>query len=434
MVGERLAVGASARQKTSRRKNPFPRLRRVFSRPRIALPVMVILVAAVALGGWALSRSAGAAGPSYRHVAAVKTTMRQTLSSTGTIEPATSDTLSFSASGQVTAVSATAGQRVTQGETLATMDSPSLRAQVAQAKASLAGAQSQLAQDQAGRASSAQLAADQASVNAAQSQVDSADTALNGATLTSPIDGIVGTVGLTAGQQLSGGSSGAGSDSGSGGGDSGSGGSDSGSGGGDSGSGSSGSSSTSSIVVISANDVIDANVDATVVGRLRTGDQAVITTEGAAGPVAGTVASIGLTANTTSGVATFPVVINVTGTPSGLYAGASANVVIIYKQLAGVLAVPAAAVGVSDGKTVVHTIVGGHQVARDVTTGLTAGGLTQITHGLTAGQQVVVAIPHVGTSSGGTSNPGGGPGVIILPGGVRQFRVNRAVPVGGPGG
>jgi membrane fusion protein, macrolide-specific efflux system len=429
MVGERLAAGATAHQQTSRRKNPLPRLRRVFSRPRIALPVMVILVAAVALGGWAWSRPAGSTGPSYRDVAAIKTTMRETLSSTGTIEPATTDTLSFSASGQVTSVSATAGQRVTPGETLATMDSPSLQAQVAQAKASLAGAQSQLAQDQAGRASSAQLAADQASVNAAQSQVDSADAALDGATLTSPIDGIVGTVGLTAGQQLSGGSGG--SDSGSDGGDSGGGGSDSGSGG-DSGSGSSGSSSTTSIVVISPNDVIDANVDATVVGRLKTGDQAVITTEGAAGPVAGTVASIGLTANTSSGVATFPVVINVTGTPSGLYAGASANVVIIYKQLAGVLAVPAAAVGVSGGKTVVHTIVGGHQVTRDVTTGLTAGGLTQITHGLTAGQQVVVAIPHVG--SGGTSNPGGGPGVIILPGGVRQFRVNNAVPVGGPGG
>jgi macrolide-specific efflux system membrane fusion protein len=429
MVGERLAAGTTAHQKTSRRKNPFPRLRRVFSRPRIALPVMVILVAAVTLGGWALSRPAGSAGPSYRDVAAVKTTMSQTLSSTGTIEPATTDTLSFSASGQVTAVNATAGERVTQGETLATMDSPSLQAQVAQAKASLAGAQSQLSHDQAGDASSAQLAADQASVNAAQSQVDSADAALNGATLTSPIDGIVGTVGLTAGQPLSGGSGGGGSDGGSGGGDSGSGGSD-----GDSGSGSSGSSSTSSIVVISANDVIDANVDATVVGRLKTGDQAVITTEGAAGPVTGTVASIGLTANTTSGVATFPVVINVTGTPSGLYAGASADVVIIYQQLAGVLAVPAAAVGVSGGKTVVHTIVGGRQVTKDVTTGLTAGGLTQITHGLTAGQQVVVAIPHVGTSSGGTSNPGGGPGVIILPGGVRQFRVNNAVPVGGPGG
>jgi membrane fusion protein, macrolide-specific efflux system len=433
MVGERLAAGATAHQKTSRRKNPFPRLRRVFSRPRIALPVVVILVAAVALGGWALSRSAGSAGPSYRDVPAVKTTMRETLSSTGTIEPATTDTLSFSASGQVTAVDATVGQHVTQGQALAAMDSPSLQAQAAQAKASLAGAQSQLSQDQAGSASSAQLAADQASVNAAQSEVDSADAALSGATLASPIDGIVGTVGLTAGQQLSGGSGGGGSDSGSGGGDSGSGGSDSGSGA-DSGSGSSGSSSTSSIVVISANDVIDANVDATVVGRLKTGDQAVITTEGAAGPVTGTVASIGLTANTSSGVATFPVVINVTGTPSGLYAGASANVVIIYKQLMGVLAVPAAAVGVSGGKTVVHTIVRGHQVARDVTTGLTAGGLTQITHGLTAGQPVVVAIPHLGPSSGGTSNPGGGPGVIILPGGVRQFRVNNAVPAGGPGG
>jgi macrolide-specific efflux system membrane fusion protein len=392
--------------------------RRLLSRPRIAVPAVVIVLAAASLGGWDLTRSTGPAGPTYRLVPAAMTTIRQALSTSGTIQPATTDTLSFSAAGQVTAVDVQVGQRVTEGQTLAVMDSPSLKAQAAQAAASLAGAQSQLSQDQASSASSAQLAADQASVSAAQSQADSASTALSGATLTSPIDGIVVTAGLTAGQQMSGGGGGgSGGSDGSGGGGSGSG----DSGGGDSGGGSGGTSSGSSgsITVISANDIINANVDASVVGQIKTGDQAVITTSDAAGPVLGTVASIGLVASTSSGVATFPVVINVTGTPSGLYEGASATVSIIYHQLSNVLAVPTGAVVFSGGKSVVYAMVHGHRVARHVTTGLTSGGLTQITSGLTAGQPVVVNIPR--PVSGGAGNPQNG-GVIIGPRG-RVFQI-----------
>ena len=419
------AAGPAAPQKSPRRRNPFSRARRLLSRPRIALPAVVIVVAAASLGVWAATRSTGSAGPTYRVIPAVTTTIRQTLSTSGTIQPATTDTLSFSAAGQVTAVDAQVGQRVTTGQTLATMDSPTLKAQAAQAEAGLAGAQSQLSQDQASSASSAQLAADQASVSAAQSQADSANAALGGATLTAPIDGIVVTVGLTAGQQMSGGSGGG---SGSGGGGSGSDGSGSGSGGGDSGGGSGGTSSGSSdsITVISANDIINANVDATVVGRIKTGDQAVITTQNAAGPVLGTVASIGLVASTSSGVATFPVVINVTGPPSGRYEGASATLSIIYNQLSNVLAVPAAAVVFSGGKIVVYTMVHGRQVAKDVTTGRTSGGLTQITRGLTAGEQVVVNIPRAVGGSGGAGNSQNGGGVIIGPRG-------RVVQIGGGG-
>lgn len=177
--------------------------------------------------------------------------------------------------------------------------------------------------------------------------------------------------------------------------------------------------------MISANDIINANVDATVVGRIKTGDQAVITTENAAGPVLGTVASIGLIASTSSGVATFSVVINVTGTPSGLYQGASATISIIYNQVSNVLAVPTAAVVFSGGKIVVYTMVHGHRVAKDVTTGLTSEGLTQITSGLTAGEQVVVPIPRaVSGGSGGAGNSQNGGGVIIGPRG-------RVIQIGG---
>src|SRR6185437_4679665 len=223
-------------------------LRRILSRPFIVAGV-VLVVAGGSIGAWAVTRPTASATSSQRLFPAVRTTLRQTLSATGTIEPTTTDTLSFNASGQVTAVYATVGQRVTSGQNLATMESASLQAQVAQAKATLAEDQSRLSQDEASGASTAQIAADQATVNADQSQVDSAEAALSGATLTSPIDGIVATVGLTVGEQVSGGSGGGG-DSGSG----------------DSGSGGSGScSSDTSITVISASDVVDANVGASVV-------------------------------------------------------------------------------------------------------------------------------------------------------------------------
>ncbi len=415
-------------------------LRRILSRPFIVAGVVLVVVGG-SIGAWAVTRPTASANPSHRLFPAVRTTLSQTLSATGTIEPTTTDTLSFDASGQVTAVYATVGQRVTAGQNLATMESASLQAQVAQAKATLAEDQSRLSQDEAssavkgaGEVGGAQIAADQATVNADQSQVESADQALSGATLTSPIDGIVATVGLTTGEQVSGGSggggggSGGGADSGSAGGDSGSG--DSGSG--DSGSGGSGSggsdsgSSDTSITVISASDVVNANVGASVVDHIKPGDAVMITTEGANGPVAGTVASIGLTADTSSGVATFPVVIDVTGTPSGLYAGASASVTITYHQVSDVLAVPAAAVLPGPrGKAAVHVMVNGHQVTKTVTTGLTVNGLTQITSGLSAGERVVVNLVNISPGSGG--GPGGGSGVFIGPGG-HVIQIN-----GGPG-
>jgi membrane fusion protein, macrolide-specific efflux system len=394
---------------------------------------IAILVAGAAVGAWMLTWSTASAGPSSSLVPVVKTTMSQTLSTTGAIEPASTNTLSFSAAGQVTEVYATVGQHVTAGQALAVMSSPALVAQVAQAQATLAGDQARLSQDETGSASSAQLAADQASVSADQSQVDSAEQAASGATLTAPIDGIVATVGLTVGQQISGSGGGGagGGDTGGGSGGGGGSGSDSGSGtGSGSGSGSGSGGSDDSITVVSANDVIDASVNASVVDHIKAGDPAVITTEGAAGPVTGTVASIGLTADTSSGVATFPVTIDVTGTPAGLYAGASANVTITYYQLANVLAVPSATISPGPGgQSTVRVMVHGRQVTKDVSTGLTSGGLTQITSGLTAGEQVVLSIVKLspGSPGGPGGEPGGGVFFVGPGGGVHQ----RVVIIGG---
>jgi membrane fusion protein, macrolide-specific efflux system len=429
----RQGLRGSRLSRRQRSRRLFFRPRSLVSWPGVTLP-LAVLVAGGSVGAWLATRSPASASPSYIYAPVVRTTMRQALSSSGTISPATTSTLSFGAQGQVTAVDATVGENVTQGETLATMASATLQAQVAQAEATLAGDQARLSQDEDSGASSAQIAADQATVNVDQSQLDTANAALSGATLTAPIDGIVTTVGYTVGEQVSGG--GGGGDTGNSG-DTGSNGNgssgDTGNGNGDTGNGDTGNGDTGSspsITVVSANDVIDASVAASVVDKIKTGDQVVISSEGAT--ASGTVASIGLIADTSSGVATFPVVIDVTGTPSGLYSGASATVSIIYNQLKDVLAVPAAAVQTSpSGKHFVDAVVNGRQVPRDVTTGLTSGGLTQITSGLTAGERVVEDIPKFAVPGspgnlrgplGGRqkiffSGPGGGGGVVVQGGG-----------------
>ncbi|HEX2903246.1 MAG TPA: biotin/lipoyl-binding protein [Jatrophihabitans sp.] len=392
---------------------------RIRRRPWVSAAVVLLLVLAGLTTFWWSGRqsSAAPAAASYRLVAATTGTIRQSLSSSGTIEPAVQDQLNFGVSGQVTSVRVNAGQRVAPGTVLATIDSATLRANLAQAQASLASAQAKAAADAGGTAT--QIAADQASVTAAQGQVNSAQNNLTDANLVSPISGVVAAVNLTVGEQVSGGSSSTGSNSTGSGGSGGSGGSAGGQsgagggfGGGNSGTSSSASSSASStaqVEVISNNSwIVNATVDDTQVGLLAVGDQAEISGTSATGTVYGTVASIGLIASSSSGVAAYPVVVNVTGNPTGLHAGATGTVTMIYKQLYNVLTVPTAAVHVVNGTSVVYEMNGSKQVAHQVTTGLSSAGSTQITAGVTAGTQVVVQLPKVSGRTGSSGNSGTG--------------------------
>ncbi len=428
------------------------RLMRNLRRPLVIGVTLAVLI--IAGGGtyWltASTKSKTSSAP-YRLIPATTGTIKQSVSSTGTIEPAQQDELNFAVSGKVTSVRVAEGAKVNAGDVLATVDSAELNAALAQAKAVLANNQAKLASDQDASASDTQLAADQATVTTAEDQVTSAQNALADATLTSPIKGVVATVNLDVGQQVSGsggsGSSsgqGSGSGSGSGTGSTGGGGSGagaSGGGAGQSGSSSGSTSSTAQFLVISTDSwIVDATVDSSGVGLIAKGDQATIvpgtgsssTTaglglgggraggaaaglglggagRGAATTVFGTISSIGLIATNTSGTASYPVEVKVTGNPSGLHAGDSATVALIYHQLSNVLTVPTLAVSQVNGKSVVYQISGGKKVARTVTTGLASGGLTQIKSGLSEGDQVVVEIPQTtGGSSGGSANRNGG--------------------------
>jgi membrane fusion protein, macrolide-specific efflux system len=357
------------------------------------------LVAVAAASVWWLNRPATAeAAPTTRTVAATVGTMRMTTSTSGTLAPAQQANLGFAVSGQVTAVYASVGQKVVAGQKLAAVTSAGLRSQVAQAKAQLAQARVRLSSD-AG-ASSAQRTADTASVTAAQSALDDATANLASATLTSPIAGTVAQVDLAVGQQVA-------ASGGSGSGPSGAGGSAASGGGGTSGGGTGGTSSGASsaqVVVIGDAFVVDATVDGTQIGLIRKGAQAVVLPQGATTPQYGTVTSVGLLGTATSGVTSFPVVVTVTGRPAGLYAGATAALTIVYRQLNDVLQVPTAAVHYGGGSPYVEVPAGSGTARRTVSVGATSGGATQITSGLDEGQQVVVTVTR---TAPGRSGPGG---------------------------
>lgn len=175
-------------------------------------------------------------------------------------------------------------------------------------------------------------------------------------------------------------------------------------------------------------------------GQVKVGDQAVITPENSTTTVYGTVTSVGLVASSSSSVATFPVTIAITGSPTGLYAGSTATVSIVTKEIINALQVPTAAISYSNGQATVTAVVNGSDVVKSVTTGQVASGYTQITNGLKSGDKVVERVVKFngsaagggrslfgGSSSGGSTGgfPGGGSG---FPGG------GSGPPGGFPGG
>ena len=376
--------------------------------------VLVLIAAGGVVAGFAFGSTGSA--PTYRPVAARTGTMRLTTSAGGTLEPAQQSSLTFPVAGQVTSVRVTLGQRVTAGQELATVDSAAQAAQVAQAKATLAADQAKQSADQTAGAASAQLSADDAVVGAAQSALTTAQASLAEDKLTSPIAGTVAQLNLAVGQQVTGsatatGSTGSAAATGSTGSaaSSGSGGS---SATGSAATGSSSGTAAAQLVVVGPAFVVDVPVDDTQIGLMKDGEQAVVVPQGTSTPVDGTVTSVGLLGAASSGVAQFPVVIRVTGAPTGLYGGATASVAIVYRQLSNVLEVPAAAVHYSGATATVLMNRSNKIVTVPVTTGVTTGGFTQITGGVTAGQQVLVtgtATPRTG-GSGAASRGGGGLG------------------------
>ncbi|WP_207555715.1 efflux RND transporter periplasmic adaptor subunit [Intrasporangium flavum] len=365
-----------------------------------------MLLAAVLLlagggGAWALThRASDPTATRTRTVTASLTTLQQTVTASGTIEPAQQADLAFGSAGTVTRLSATVGQKVTTGERLATIDDTTLRSQVDLASAQVTQAQTQV--DASSTGTAAQLASARAQLASAQARLTQAQDALSAATLTAPFDGVVAAVDVQVGARVGG--------SGSGSGGSGSGGSGgTGAAGASGASTSTGGSGTTVLTVISTSSwLVTTSVTNADLPNVKAGLQAQVTPTGATQPLFGTVKSVGIIASSgSSGAAEFPVTIALTGHPTGVYAGTTASVSIIVRQLPDVLVVPTLAVRTENGATVVSLVRGGSTVTTPVTVGQVFGAQTQVTKGLSEGDQVVIDLGTLQRGTTGGTPPNG---------------------------
>ncbi len=369
----------------------------------VAAGIVTVLVAGGGATAWALTRptpAASVAGTTL--VAATVSTMTQSVVATGTIQPARRSDLSFPVAGKVTRVAATVGQTVVKGRVLATVDATTLKTSLDTASAAVTSAKEEVSALAASTTTTAtQTAAGKAQLALAQSQLAAAKDNLAAASLKAPFSGVVAAVSMAVGDTVgsgSGGSSGARTTT-----------------------TTTTAASTGVITVISTDAwVVDANVGSSDLASLKKGLQAQITPTGSATRIFGTIDSIGIVAATSSaGSATFPVVVDVTGSPAGVYAGATADVSFIVSQVPNVLTVPTIALHSIDGGTVVYQQKNGQQVNTPVTVGTAYGPVTEITKGLAEGDQVAVSfggggrVPtgtRTGTRGGGTGFGGTGNG------------------------
>ena len=269
---------------------------------------------------------------------------------------------------------------------------------LAQAQQVVTSAESQLATAQATLSTASngsyadQLASDNASVASAESSLQTAERNLSDTHLLAPISGTVVAVNTAVGDNATVGSSSLGTASAT--------------------SSSSSSSSSAAVEIINPHTFeVAATASDSQIPDLKTGQRALISAAGTTPGAVGTVTQVGTIATVTSGVATFPVTIGVSGMPTGLYAGTTANVTIVQTKASNVLTVPSSAVHTVGPRSFVDVLTKGKEVLTPVSVGAVSTLLTQITSGLKAGEQIVLAVVSSSipsTSSSSTSSRFGG--------------------------
>ena len=370
----------------------------------------LIIVAGAGVLIWRLTRPTTTVAVATTTTAkAQKTTTRTTVSATGTLAPQNQAYLNFPASGTVSAVNVALGASVTAGQVLATQDTTTLEAAVTSASAAVESAQSSLDTLQSNSsATSAQIAAAKAQLASANAKLTSAKSDLTGATMTAPFAGVVAQVNLTVNTKVNGSSStttGAGTTV----------------------TVSSTTSASAQIVVVDTSTwLLNSTVGMADLANLKQGLAATVTPTGSSTTLPGTLTSIGIVGTTTSGSTSYPIIVTLTGNPTGLYVGGSADIAIVVSEVTA-LTVPTAGIHQDNGQTYVIATKGGVQSNVNVTVGRTFGAATEITAGISEGDEIV--IPAQATASTQSRVPGagrsGGPG-----GGGSGFLSGGAFPSG----
>jgi macrolide-specific efflux system membrane fusion protein len=362
------------------------------------LTVAVVGAGGLAYGAIDSSGGSTASKTATRLVSASLGTVSQTVSATGTVQPGTSLDLNFTNGGVLTAVHVKAGDKVDAGQVLATVDPAKAKVALEMAQANLAAAQQKLdqaknppatAQDPAPTVDAVAVAQAKAAVNQAALNVSDAQKALEATTLKSPAAGTISAVNFTVGQTVGGGGSSPSSSSSS---------------------SSNSSSSTASRAFATLLDldnmVVKVGFPEADAGKVAAGQSVTLTIDSLTGQrLTGTVTEIDTVSTVVSNVVTYNAVVSFDSVPAGVKPGMTANVSVISASRDNVISVPSAAISTTGGVSTVKVRADGVDETRTVVTGLKGDGTTEITSGLSAGEQVVMS---VGVVSSNASNSGTG--------------------------
>lgn len=204
-----------------------------------------------------------------------------------------------------------------------------------------------------------QVALDQADVDVAQARLDQAQQAAAGSELVSTLAGTVASVTVGPGQSVAAGSPGSGPE----------------------------------VVVIGSGSTYQVTADVPVaeIGRVAVGQQVLVTPDTSTATVRGTVTAIGVLATSTSSSVTYPVTVALDAAGLGSFSGAEATLSIVTGETDGVPTVPTSAVRTVGADHFVTVLEGTTPRAVRVGVGTVGAVRTQITSGLSDGQQVVLA-------------------------------------------
>jgi HlyD family secretion protein len=155
----------------------------------------VCLVAAAGIALWATGSSASATS-GYRTAEATVATVRQTLSVSGTTEPVHQATAEFQVAGTVSSVDVSVGQKVSAGQTLASLDTTSLAEAVSSAQLSVSAAEAALTENEAGESAGSSSAGSTGDTASATLTADVTSTTGGG----TPTTGTSGATGGTTAQ------------------------------------------------------------------------------------------------------------------------------------------------------------------------------------------------------------------------------------------
>ncbi len=225
-----------------------------------------------------------------------------------------------------------------------------------------------------------EVAADQADLDADDVVLSEAQGALDEAQLTSPMSGVVVSVSVTGGENVS------------------------------------ADSSSEEIEVIGPQSFeVSTTVDVSDVSEVKVGEKASVTLDGQGGELSATVSEVG-PPPVSSTSTDYPVVITLPAGAQGLYDGASASVAIVVGEASDVVTVPTSALHELGQLSYVDEVRNGTLDQVRVTVGAMGETTTQVTSGVKVGDDVVLANLSEPVPTNTTSGPGSFAGVGALTG------------------